>query len=573
MAMNGLLEGPQSPLLEDTVIGAIDNKGRPARRSTSGRWRAACFIVGAAVAERFAYFGIEANLINYLTGQLGQSTAAAAKNVNTWFGVSALLPLVGAFVADCYVGRYRTIVAASLLYVLGLGLLTLSAVYSSQSLSDCQNTEKIMSCSPSRPQVLFFFFSLYLVAVAGGGHKTCNQAFGADQFDGQDPEECKAKSSFFNWCSFCLCIGLSVSMLTLSYIQDNLNWVLGFGIPCIAMVVALLLFLLGTDTYRYSIKRDEKSPVMRICKVFVEAARNWRITPSSEKVIEEGDPGTLSHQGSQEFKFLNKALLVQNCFEEDGKACSVSEVEEAKSVLRLFPIWSTCLVYAIVLAQSSTFFTKQGMTMDRSVWSGFDIPAASLLAFISLSIVLFVPIYDRILVPIARDFTREPSGITMLQRIGIGIFLSSISLVIAALVEMKRLKTAQEHGLVDMPNATVPMRVWWLVPQYVLFGLSEVFALVGLQEFFYDQVPNELRSVGVSLYLSIFGVGSFLSSFLISAIEKATGEDGQDGWFNDNLNRAHLSYFYWLLSGLSMVGLATYLHFAKYYTYNKGGVS
>ena len=138
---------------------------------------------------------------------------------------------------------------------------------------------------------------------------------------------------------------------------------------------------------------------------------------------------------------------------------------------------------------------------------------------------------------------------------------------------MKRLKTAQEHGLVDMPNATVPMRVWWLVPQYVLFGLSEVFALVGLQEFFYDQVPNELRSVGVSLYLSIFGVGSFLSSFLISAIEKATGEDGQDGWFNDNLNRAHLSYFYWLLSGLSMVGLATYLHFAKYYTYNKGGVS
>ena len=141
MAMNGLLEGPQSPLLDDTVVGAIDNKGRPARRSTSGRWRAACFIVGknhckielffdtlftkmicicagAGVAERFAYFGIEANLINYLTGQLGQSTAAAAKNVNTWFGVSALLPLVGAFVADCYVGRYRTIVAASLLYVL-----------------------------------------------------------------------------------------------------------------------------------------------------------------------------------------------------------------------------------------------------------------------------------------------------------------------------------------------------------------------------------------------------------------------------------------------------------------------
>ena len=102
---------------------------------------------------------------------------------------------------------------------------------------------------------------------------------------------------------------------------------------------------------------------------------------------------------------------------------------------------------------------------------------------------------------------------------------------------------------------------------------SEVFAVVGLQEFFYDQVPNELRSAGVSLYLSIFGVGSFLSSFLISAIEKATeGDDGQEGWFNDNLNRAHLNYFYWLLSGFSVVGFAAYLHFTRSYTYNKGGL-
>ena len=150
--------------------------------------------------------------------------------------------------------------------------------------------------------------------------------------------------------------------------------------------------------------------------------------------------------------------------------------------------------------------------MDRSVWSGFDITAASLQVCISLSIVLFVPIYDRIFIPMARKFTNKPSGITMLQRIGIGIFISSISMAIAALVETKRLKTTQDHGLIDMPYATVPMRVWWLVPQYILFGLSEVFAVVGLQES-YDQVPTESRSVGVSLYLSIFGVGSFLSSF------------------------------------------------------------
>ena len=261
-------------------------------------------------------------------------------------------------------------------------------------------------------------------------------------------------------------------------------------------------------------------------------------------------------------------MLVPACLKGDGKACSITDVEEAKAVLSLFPIWATSLVYGIVTAQSSTFFTKQGITMDRSIGSGFRIPAASLLSFIPITIILFIPIYDCIFVRIARALTGKPSGITMLQRSGIGFLLCVVSIVTAAIVEMKRLKTAKEYGLVDMPNVTVPMRVWWLIPQYILLGIADVFAMVGLQEFFYDQIPNELRSVGLSLYLSIYGVGSFLSGFLISIIEETTGGDGKTSWFNNNLNRAHIDNFYWLLAGLSAVELAAFLYFAKSYVYN-----
>jgi peptide/histidine transporter 3/4 len=272
-------------------------------------------------------------------------------------------------------------------------------------------------------------------------------------------------------------------------------------------------------------------------------------------------------------RFLNKALLAPDSddLKEDMKLCTVFEVEEAKVVLSLVPIWSTCLVFAIVLAQMSTFFTKQGATLDRSVMGGLNIPAASLQSFTSLIIILLIPFYDRVFVPMASAFTRKPSGITTLQRIGTGIFLSVISMVVAASVEKKRLKTAEKYALVDLPSVAIPMSVWWLVPQYLLIGVSDVFTMVGLQEFFYDQVPNELRSVGVALYISIFGAGNFLSSFLISAIEQATGGTGRDSWFSNNLNRAHLDYFYYLLAGLSAVELAVFMYFAKSYRYRSGG--
>lgn len=278
---------------------------------------------------------------------------------------------------------------------------------------------------------------------------------------------------------------------------------------------------------------------------------------------------SINLQFSVFYRFLNKALISLDGSKEVANVCSIREVEDAKAVLRLSPIWVSCLVYGIVFAQSPTLFTKQGVTMNRSVGPTFQIPPAALQSFIYLAILIFIPMYDCILVPIARSITRKPSGITMLQRIGVGLLFSIFSMVIAALVEMKRLKTALDYGLVDRPEAYIPMSIWWLVPQYVLLGLADVFAMVGLQELFYDQVPTELKSLGLALYLSIFGVGSFLSSFLISVIQKITSAAGYDGWFSDNLNRAHLDYFYWVLSGLSAVALVVFLYFGKSYDYNR----
>ncbi|KAF0919318.1 hypothetical protein E2562_029168 [Oryza meyeriana var. granulata] len=596
MASHAVTDALLLPRSEGAVAGAVDFRGRPASRASTGRWSAAMFVLGVEIAERFAYHGVSANLISYLTGPLGESTAGAAAAINLWSGVATLLPLLVACVADAWLGRYLTIVLASLLFVVvssphldphplfadrkrtrfpffrtneplflrnlpstwgqsasasaaarfgkcvhsglgfvdsSMGMLTLSsALPAFHGDGSCSYTSKSLTCSPSTAQVAIFYVSLYLVALAEAGHKPCAQAFGADQFDQNDPKESASRSSFFNWWYFGMCSGTAMTTLVSSYIQDNVGWGLGFGIPCLVMVFALVMFLLGTRNYRYYTS-TQSSPFARLARAFVALIR-----------------------GSKD-----DALAVVD--DDDG-----DHREELRGVLRLFPIWATCIIYAVIFSQSSTFFTKQAATLDRRIGESFKVPPAALQTFISVTIIAFIPVYDRLFVPVVRRFTRLSSGITMLQRIGTGLVLALSAMIVAALVEARRLGVARDAGLVDQPKAALPMSLWWMVPQYVLFGLSDVFAMIGLQEFFYDQVPDALRSLGLAFFLSIFGVGHFFSSFIISAIDSATKKSGAS-WFANNLNRAHLDYFYWLLAGLCAVELVAFVFVSRVYVYKK----
>ncbi|KAF8403634.1 hypothetical protein HHK36_011738 [Tetracentron sinense] len=536
------------------------------QQSSRGRWRSAIFIIGVEVAERFAFYGMSGNLITYLTNVLHQSTATAAKNVNIWTGVSTLLPLLGAFIADTYLGRFKTILVASLIYVL-----------------DCKSQGLVMlvisvSVVPLRFRYVTFYFSLYMVAVGEGGHKPCVQTFGADQFDQDKPEDKKAKSSFFNWWYCGICGAAAAAMFIVIYVQDNVGWALGFGIPAAAMVLALVLFVLGRRLYRHHVLSG--SPLTRVAQVFVAACRKRRLTVSQDGHGEcwDGEGMGVQPKGrtltrTKQFKFLDKAALIDDLDASsttinNWRLCSINQVEEAKILFRLIPIWLSCSVYAIVFAQMGTFFTKQGSTVVTKIGSHFHIPPSSLQVFTGIVVVIVVPIYDRILVPVTRNITGLPSGITMLQRIGVGMFFSTVTMIVAALVEARRISIAREHGLLDEPKTTVPMSVWWLLPQYVIAGVSDVFAIVGLQELFYDQMPEEMRSMGAAAYLSVLGVGSLLSSVVISIVQLISTRCGES-WLGDNLNRAHLDYYYWVLAGLNTLALCVYVGVARCFVYKK----
>ena len=97
-----------------------------------------------------------------------------------------------------------------------------------------------------------------------------------------------------------------------------------------------------------------------------------------------------------------------------------------------------------------------------------------------------------------------------------------------------------------MAKKGIIISVFWLVPQFVLLGIADVFTLVGLQEYFYDQGPDGMRSLGIAFYLSVVWVVYFLNTLLITIVEKVSEIRGHKTWFTPNPKGYHLDYFYWL---------------------------
>lgn len=238
-----------------------------------------------------------------------------------------------------------------------------------------------------------------------------------------------------------------------------------------------------------------------------------------------------------------------------------------KVILRLLPIWIVLLMFAVIFQQPATFFTNQGMVMKHSIGKRIVIPPAMLQSAITISIVMLMPLYDKLIIPLARLITRDDKGITVLQRIGMGMLLSIVAMVVAAFVEMKRVEISKGEGLFEDPELLKKqLSIFWLLPQYILLGVSDIFTVVGMQEFFYSQVPKTMRTVGIGLYLSVFGVGSFLSALLISMVEIFTATSGKDsGWFSNNMREAKLYNYYWLLALLASLSFFMFSSLCKYY--------
>ncbi|PIN15219.1 H+/oligopeptide symporter [Handroanthus impetiginosus] len=558
--------------------GYVDWRGKSALRTKHGGMRAAVFVLVVEVLENLAYLANASNLVLYLTHYMHFSPSLAANSVTNFMGTAFLLALVGGFLSDAFLTTYSIYLISAVIEFLGLVILTVQARSSSL---------KPPKCDPSRPDIpcqqvhgakaAILFLGLYLVALGVGGIKGSLPAHGAEQFDENTSNGRKQRSTFFNYFVFSLSCGALIAVTLVVWIEDNKGWEWGFGVSTLTILLSIPIFLGGSRFYRNKIPLG--SPLTTILKVLIASLLNTCMPRSSSNAIasmatspspsplsdeEKGQVTIQLESPSQTLKFLNKATQNKPLF--TMLECSAQQVEEVKIVIKILPIFACTIVLNCCLAQLSTFSVQQAATMNTNLRS-LTVPPASLPVFPVIFIMLLAPLYDHIIIPFARRVTKSETGISHLQRIGVGLFLSIIAMAIAALVEIKRKKVANDSDILDSTNP-LPISFLWIAFQYLFLGSADLFTLAGLLEFFFTEAPFSMRSLATSLSFASLAMGYYLSTAIVSIVNGITGDSNHKPWLSgSNLNHYHLDRFYWLMCALSGLNFIHYLFWARKYKY------
>ncbi|XP_062186929.1 protein NRT1/ PTR FAMILY 8.3-like isoform X1 [Phragmites australis] len=535
----------------------------PQLKSKRSAWRAPTLILGLECLESMAFNGIGTNLVVYLRSVLHDGIASSASTVSLWYGTSFFVPILGAGIADTYLGNYKTVLISLIMYLLGMVLITL-ATFMPYTPVLCD----VSSCLSSNETQTLLFSGLYLTAIGCGGVRSALLPFGADQFDNKNSLDIQKRRNFFSLFYICVIFGVITSGTIIVWVQENVSWAIGYGIATACIGLALIGFLVGTPIFRQH--EPCGSPVRSIFQVIVASFRNMCLElPVDRSLLYEVRSNytqkrpKLAH--SDDFSFLDKAAIISDLSLANGscqsswRLCTVTEVEELKILIRLLPIWVTGIFFGAAISQMHTTFIQQGTVMNTKIGS-LSVPPASLYSFEVICVTLWVLVVNKVIVPATRTYFANGAELTQLQRIGIGRFLMIFAMAIAALLEMKRLESVREGE---------PLSIVWQLPQYIVIAGAECFAIITQLEFFHGQAPDSMKSMLTAFALLTTALGNYLSSAIITLVAGVTSVWDSPGWIPDDLNKGHLDYYYWCLTALSVANFVFYLYFSSKYKLKK----
>ncbi|XP_066236749.1 solute carrier family 15 member 1 [Saccopteryx leptura] len=368
------------------------------------------FIVINEFCERFSYYGMKALLILYFTRFFGWDGNLATAIYHTFVALCYLTPILGALIADSWLGKFKTIVSLSIVYTIGQAV---TAVSSINDLSDFNHDGTPDSLST---HVVLSMIGLALIALGTGGIKPCVSAFGGDQFEeGQE----KQRNRFFSIFYLAINAGslLSTIITPILRVQEcgihskQACYPLAFGVPAALMAVALIVFIVGSSMYK---KFEPQGNIMaKVAKCIGFAIKN-----------------RFRHRSKEFPKREHWLDWAKEKYDE-------RLISQIKMVTRVMFLYIPLPMFWALFDQQGSRWTLQATTMSGKIGL-IEIQPDQMQTVNAILIVILVPIVDAVVYPL---IAKCGFNFTSLKKMTVGMFLASMAFVVAAVVQVEIDKT------------------------------------------------------------------------------------------------------------------------------------
>ncbi|KAM9984938.1 hypothetical protein ACTFIY_009383 [Dictyostelium cf. discoideum] len=426
------------------------------------------YIMGNEICERYSYYALRGILTNYLISFMGYSEKNASSIGHGFNAGAYIFSLVGAYVADGVLGKYKTILYFSILYCFGAAIFSITAI------------PGITGDGPGERSPWGLIVGLTCIAIGTGGIKPVVSSFCGDQFG---PHQKRLLQNLFQVFYWCVNLGSFFSSILSPILRTNVGYWCAFVIPAGILIISILIYLVGNKQY---VKRKPQGSVLSTAFCIIGTG----ISESVKKTFRGNKYNDHYYNNS----FLDRAKLKY----------SPRIVEQVKLVLRVLTVFVPLPFFWALYDQTGTRWTIQANSMDRHLGS-WEIDSEIINCINPLLVMIFVPIFEY---GIYRPLERKKINFSLLRRMGTGMFLSVIAFYISAIIQVH---------IDNSPPESVHIALQ--IPQYVVLTAAEVLLSITGLEFAYANSPRSMKSLVVAGWLICVSIGNMFDAFVIELIE------------------------------------------------------